>query len=53
MMPLASVPHRLSWIMLQNQIRVICMFLEMIGEMKGTTPAGVECLVNIDISINM
>jgi len=29
------------------------MFIENNCEMEGTTPAGVECLVNIDVSINM
>ena len=37
----------------QNQIRRICMFIEMNGEMKGTTPAGVECLMRNEVSINM
>lgn len=27
--------------------------LEIIVDKEGTTPAGVECLMNIDISINM
>jgi hypothetical protein len=29
------------------------MFKEMNREREGTTPAGVECLVNMDISINI
>ena len=36
-----------------KQIRRICMFIEKNSKMKAATPAVVECLVNIDISINM
>jgi hypothetical protein len=35
------------------QIRIICMFIEMNHKKEGTTPAGVECRVNVDISINI